>query len=161
MQISITETNGNPCESSRITVRVTDFYVRVQSPAYIAGVTNPIFEASRAWDLLLVIGAGTLTVAKDIFATYPVTTNPGLGMPLISRTGTLKAESSISSEDDIGRLMTKDGAKNDFIAKSDNNADKVFIDDVGAFYPSCNVRAHRSFFPRSVQLLKIILAKAW
>ncbi|KAF9464958.1 stabilization of polarity axis-domain-containing protein [Collybia nuda] len=101
-------------------------------PAYIAGVTNPIFQTSRAWDLLLVIGAGTVTVAKDIHTTYPVTSNPGLGAPLISRTGTLKAESSISSEDDIGRLITKDGTKSDFAARSDNNADKVFIDDIRA-----------------------------
>ncbi|RDB24706.1 Protein mesA [Hypsizygus marmoreus] len=101
-------------------------------PAYIAGVTNPIFESSRAWDLLLVIGAGTVTVAKDIHTTYPVTTNTALGAPIISRTGTLKAESSIGSEDDVGRVSGKDGGRAEFTAKADNNADKIFIEDIRA-----------------------------
>lgn len=97
-------------------------------PAYIAGVTNPIFEAG-AWDLFLTIGAGTVTVAKDIHTTYPVTPNASFGAPLISRTGTLKAESSIGSEDDIGRSGKEGGNA----AKTDNNADKVFIEDVCIF----------------------------
>jgi hypothetical protein len=106
----------------------------LQRPAYIAGVTNPIFESSRAWDLLLVIGAGTVTVAKDIHVTYPVSGNPGLGAPLVTRTGTLKAESSFGSEDDAGRVVGgKEGVKSDFVTKMDNNADKIFIEDVGAF----------------------------
>ena len=101
-------------------------------PAYIAGVTNPIFESSRAWDVLLVIGAGTVTVAKDIHVTYPVSGNPALGAPLITRAGTLKAESSFGSEDDAGRAVGggKEGAKSDFVTKTDNNADKIFIEDV-------------------------------
>lgn len=105
----------------------------VARPAYIAGVTNPIFESSRAWDLLLVIGAGTVTVAKDIHVTYPVSHNPVIGPPL-SRTGTLKAESSFGSEDDAGRVVgSKEGVKSDFVTKTDNNADKIFIEDVGAW----------------------------
>jgi hypothetical protein len=104
----------------------------IQRPAYIAGVTNPIFESSRAWDLLLVIGAGTVTVAKDIHVTYPVSGNLTLGAPLVTRTGTLKAESSFGSEDDGGRVVGgKEGVKNDFVTKMDNNADKIFIEDVG------------------------------
>jgi hypothetical protein len=96
-------------------------------------VTNPIFESSRAWDLLLVIGAGTVTVAKDIHITYPVSGNPTLGPPL-TRTGTLKAESSFGSEDDAGRMVGgKEGAKSDFVTKADNNADKIFIEDVSLF----------------------------
>lgn len=137
--------SGNPCESLSLADSVAGIYFRCESPAYIAGVTNPIFQSSRAWDLLLVIGAGTVTVAKDIHTTYPVTSNPGIGAPLISRTGTLKAESSISSEDDIGRLMTKDGAKSDFVVKSDNNADKVFIDDVGVSQLPSGVEANNVF----------------
>ncbi|KAF5380434.1 hypothetical protein D9615_004661 [Tricholomella constricta] len=97
-------------------------------PAYIAGVTNPIFEASRAWDLLLVIGAGTVTVAKDIHTTYPVTATPSFVAPLISRTGTLKAELSIGSEDDVGRVGGSQG-KPDYL-KADNNADRLFIEDI-------------------------------
>lgn len=95
-------------------------------------MTNPIFESSRAWDLLLDIGSGTVTVAKDIHTTYPVTGVSGLGAPLISRTGTLKAEASIGSEDDLGRNVgtNKDGPKSDFASKVDNNADKIFIEDV-------------------------------
>ena len=104
----------------------------IARPAYIAGVTNPIFESSRAWDLLLVIGAGTVTVAKDIHVTYPVSGNLALG-PLLTRTGTLKAESSFGSEDEAGRVVgSKEGTKSDFAAKIDNNADKIFIEDVGA-----------------------------
>ena len=106
------------------------FHQSLVSPAYIAGVTNPIFEASRAWDVLLVIGAGSVTVAKDIHTTYPVTPNPTLGAPLLSRTGTVRAESSIGSEDDIGRSISgKEGTK------ADNNVDRIFIEDV-SFFPS-------------------------
>lgn len=106
----------------------------IARPAYIAGVTNPIFESSRAWDLLLVIGAGTVTVAKDIHVTYPVSGFPALGAPLLTRTGTVKAESSFGSEDDAGRVVGgKEGAKSDFVSKTDNNADKIFIEDVGIF----------------------------
>ncbi|KAF8070707.1 docking domain of Afi1 for Arf3 in vesicle trafficking-domain-containing protein [Lyophyllum atratum] len=97
-------------------------------PAYIAGVTNPIFEALGAWDLLLVIGAGTVTVAKDIHSTYPVTPTPSFGAPVITRSGTLKAESSIGSEED-GRAGTSQAGKPDYI-KADNNADKLFIEDL-------------------------------
>ncbi|KAG6831578.1 hypothetical protein H0H87_004797 [Tephrocybe sp. NHM501043] len=99
-------------------------------PAYIAGVTNPIFESSRAWDLLLVIGAGTVTVAKDIHTTYPVTATPSFGAPLLSRSGTLKAESSMTSEDgDAPRGPSNQGGRPDY-TKSDNNADKLFIEDI-------------------------------
>lgn len=96
-------------------------------PAFIAGVTNPIFENSRQWDLFLNIGTGSVTVSKDIHTTYPAITTIGLAGPLITRTGTLKAESSIGSEDDIAR-MAKEGSKGDL--SKDNNADKLFIDDV-------------------------------
>ncbi|KAG6813287.1 hypothetical protein H0H92_012442 [Tricholoma furcatifolium] len=99
-------------------------------PAYIAGVTNPIFESSRAWDLLLVIGSGTVTVAKDIHATYPVTAIPSFGAPLLTRSGTLRAESSMTSEDgEVQRTGSSQGGRPDY-AKFDNNADKLFIEDI-------------------------------
>lgn len=91
--------------------------------AYIAGVTNPIFESSKAWDLLLDISTGTVTVAKDIHTNCPV-----LPLGFISATrSTLKAESSLA--DDDGR--NKDGTKGaDYVAKSDSNADNLFMEDV-------------------------------
>lgn len=48
---------------------------------------------------------------------------------MISRAGTLKAENSIGSDDGQG----KDGAKNDFVGKSDHNVDNLFIEDVRSF----------------------------
>lgn len=71
-------------------------------------------------------------MTKDIHANHPVMLIPGVGAPLISRTGTVKAESSFGSEDDIGR--SKDGAKADFVAKADHNADNLFIEDVRAYF---------------------------
>jgi hypothetical protein len=78
-----------------------------------------------------------MVVAKDILATYPPTAAPGLsGVSLISRTGPLKAESSLASEDDIGRIGRdiKEGSKTDFVAKVDNNADNLFIEDVSRLF---------------------------
>ncbi|EAU91626.1 MesA protein [Coprinopsis cinerea okayama7 len=98
-------------------------------PAYIAGVTNPIFEASKMWDLLLDISTGNVTVAKDIHVTYPVSNTIGLSAPLITRSGTLKPESSVGSEEEIARLA-KEGGK-DYQYK-DNNADRIFIEDIRA-----------------------------
>ena len=98
------------------------------SPAYIAGVTNPIFEASRAWDLLLDISTGSVTVAKDIHITYPATVTVGLGGPLLTRSGTFKVESTITSEDEQLIRMAKEGSKAE--SGKDYNTDKVFIEDV-------------------------------
>ncbi|KAJ7571850.1 docking domain of Afi1 for Arf3 in vesicle trafficking-domain-containing protein [Mycena floridula] len=94
--------------------------------AYIAGVTNPIFESSRAWDLLLDISTGSVTVAKDILTTWPVSPLPFSGSSmtrvgtgaLVNKSGTLKAEGSIPDD------------KGEFTAKSDNNGDNLFIEDI-------------------------------
>ncbi|KAJ7213037.1 stabilization of polarity axis-domain-containing protein [Mycena pura] len=100
-------------------------------PAYIAGVTNPIFKSSPTWDLLLDISSGTVTVAKDIHSTYPVSSGMPLGVPGIVRSATFSTESSLGSEEDIVRAATaKDGPKSDFVAKADNNADNLFIEDI-------------------------------
>jgi len=99
-------------------------------PAYIAGVTNPIFESSRQWDLFLDISTGHVTVAKDIHTTYPPSSTAGLSANVPPRVGTLKAESSIGSEDDAGRIM-----KERLDTSKDNNADKVFIEDVSFCRP--------------------------
>ena len=114
-----------------------------------------------------------MVVAKDIHTTYPPTVPPALGIsgaPLISRTGTLKAESSLGSEDDIGRLVGRDlkeGSKADFVAKADNNADNPFIEDVSHLlitsFPEIallNV-ASDCGISRSVQRLNTTSEKAW
>ncbi|KAL0956922.1 hypothetical protein HGRIS_003026 [Hohenbuehelia grisea] len=96
-------------------------------PAYIAGVTNPIFESSRMWDLLLDIGSGNVVVAKEINTTYPPAALPSLGgFTLNSRTGTLKSESSAASEDDMAR--SKDKAEPG--PRAENNVDTLFIEDI-------------------------------
>ncbi|KAL0575799.1 hypothetical protein V5O48_006177 [Marasmius crinis-equi] len=91
-------------------------------PAYIAGVTNPIFGSSRMWDLMLDIGTGTVTVHKDIHTAHPVTPT-GFLAPLMSRTGTIKAEASIGNEDDSR-------GNKDFVVKTDNTTDNLFIEDI-------------------------------
>lgn len=49
----------------------------------------------------------------------------------LARHGTLRAESSIGSEDELGRLPGRDNqaSKSEFTAKADN-ADNVFIEEV-------------------------------
>lgn len=91
-------------------------------------MTNPIFESSRQWDLFLDISTGHVSVAKDIHSTYPSSTTMGLSATITPKVGTLKAESSIGGEDDGGRV-----AKDKTDPSKDNNADKVFIEDVSAF----------------------------
>ncbi|EGO29734.1 hypothetical protein SERLADRAFT_365750 [Serpula lacrymans var. lacrymans S7.9] len=102
------------------------------TPAYIAGVTNPIFESSGSWDLLMDIGTGRVVVSKDILTSFPPTTTPPAIIPLVTRSGTIKAESSVGSEDDIARIATRDGKeaqKADYSAKGDS-LDNIFIEDV-------------------------------
>ncbi|KAI0064359.1 spindle pole body interacting protein [Artomyces pyxidatus] len=99
-------------------------------PAYIAGVTNPIFESGGSWDLLCDVGSGRMVVSKDIHISHPPSGVAAGAPPLIIRTGTLKAEASIGSEDDIGRVPGRDrDQRSDFTAKADN-ADNMFIEDI-------------------------------
>ena len=101
------------------------------SPGYIAGVTNPIFEAAGAWDLLCDIGTNRMVVHKDIYANHPATWNPASNQ-LIIRAGTLKAEISVGSEEEVVRVPTKEGAapqKPEVSAKQDH-PDNIFIEDV-------------------------------
>ena len=105
----------------------------ISRPAYIAGVTNPIFETSRAWDLLLDISTGHVIVAKDIHATYPTAVSQ-VAPPLIILSGTIKAESSLGNEDDLVKGGGKD--KTDYVPKADNNADTLFIEDVSRQMPA-------------------------
>jgi hypothetical protein len=97
-------------------------------------VTNPIFESSGSWDLLCDVGGGRIVVSKDVHSSHPPS-----GVQVVqpsttlNRNGTLKAESSIGSEDDLGRMpgREKETPKSDFTAKADS-ADNVFIEDVRA-----------------------------
>lgn len=72
-------------------------------------------------------------VAKDIHLTCPVSSITGLPAPFITRAGTLKPESSVGSEEEIARLA-KEGKDSAF---KENNADKIFIEDVSPFFPRC------------------------
>ncbi len=104
------------------------------SPGFIAGVTNPIFESSGCWDLLCDVAAGRMVVSKDIHSSHPPVGNHAGMSSTLARNGTLRAESSIGSEDDLGRLPGRENqaSKSDFTgftAKADN-ADNVSIEDV-------------------------------
>ncbi|KAI6040901.1 docking domain of Afi1 for Arf3 in vesicle trafficking-domain-containing protein [Pisolithus marmoratus] len=98
------------------------------TPAYIAGVTNPIFETSTAWDLLMDIGSARVVVHKDIHINFP-TTPPAIG-PLLTRQA-IRAENSAASEEEIARIATRDretSQKTDFSAKADS-LDNIFMED--------------------------------
>jgi hypothetical protein len=113
-----------------------------RSPAYIAGVTNPIFEATGSWDVLFDIGTSRVVISKDINVNCPPSASATGGSTTasgnvptvnsIARSGPLKSEPSLGSEDDIGRVG-KDAtqSKNEFIAKADS-PDNLFIEDVSA-----------------------------
>ncbi|CAK5265904.1 unnamed protein product [Mycena citricolor] len=93
-------------------------------PAFIAGVTNPIFKSSPTWDLLLDISTGSVTVARDIHAAHPVSTT--FAFPGIARTATFNPETSLPSEEN------GTGAKTDFLPKADHNADNIFMEEIKA-----------------------------
>ncbi|KIY46793.1 spindle pole body interacting protein [Fistulina hepatica ATCC 64428] len=103
-------------------------------PGYIAGVTNPIFESSKSWDVLIDISLGTVTIAKEILINHPVVAPhlPSTSSPIITRAN-IKSETS--SEEDA-RVSGSVGAGSSFrdsqlsAAKADTSADTVFMDDV-------------------------------
>jgi hypothetical protein len=74
------------------------------------------------------VGGGRIVVSKDIHTSFPPTsvTSP-ISPQLILRTGTLKAEGSVGSEDDIGR--GREGQKSEFTARTDS-VDNLFMEDV-------------------------------
>lgn len=95
----------------------------LSSPGYISGVTNLIFESSKSWDLLCDVGTGRMVVSKDITTTYPYSPPPTLAPHLTSR-GTLKAESSVGSEEEFGKL------RSDHSSSKSDNYDNLFMEDV-------------------------------
>lgn len=104
----------------------------VSTQAYIAGVTNPIFETSGSWDLLMDIGTARVVVHKDIHISFPTTmAPPALVNTMMPRP--IKAENSTGSEDDIQRIATRDGKdgnqKSEFAARQDS-LDNMFIEDL-------------------------------
>ncbi|KAI0366822.1 spindle pole body interacting protein [Pilatotrama ljubarskyi] len=114
-------------------------------PGYIAGVTNPIFETAGSWDLLCDIGTNRMVVSKDIYLNHPASWSSS--NPLIMRSGTLKAEGSVGSEEEAVRVQTKEGGstqKPEFAGRPDS-ADNVFVEDVlgaiASHYSEAHVRA--------------------
>jgi hypothetical protein len=108
---------------------------RFYSPAYIAGVTNPIFEQTGNWDLLCDVGVvggisssgqqgGRMVISKDIHARYPANSAPIGGPPVLTRTGTLRND-AIPGEEEVAR---KD---KDYTAKADN-PDNLFVEEVSS-----------------------------
>jgi hypothetical protein len=76
------------------------------------------------------VGGGRIVVSKDIHTSFPPTSvATPIGPPLIIRTGTLKAEGSVGSEDEIGR--GREGQKSEFTARTDST-DNLFMEDVSA-----------------------------
>ena len=124
-------------DDSGVESQYTEMGVLMVRPAYIAGVTNPIFESSGSWDLLFDVSNGRVIVSKDINSTFPPSSASGhLGVtPINSRSGILKAEGSLGNEDDVGRAPGKEGRdagqKSDFVARTDS-PDNLFMEDVGA-----------------------------
>jgi len=63
-------------------------------------------------------------ISKDISTTCPYSPPPSLAPQLVSRTGTLKAESSVGSEEEFGKLRT------DFPSSKSENYDNMFMEDI-------------------------------
>jgi hypothetical protein len=98
-------------------------------PGYIAGVTNPIFESFGSWDILCDISTGRIAVSKDILQSHPVTAPALSNHILVARSGTLKAEASLPSEEELGRLPSSAPQRGDYTSKADST-DNLFIEDV-------------------------------
>ena len=89
--------------------------------AYVAGVTNPIFEAAGAWDLIFDITGLRVVVHKDIHINVPATATPGV--PPMLRAGTFQGQAGVNGDDD---------REKNYVAKADY-PDNVFMEDVSRF----------------------------
>lgn len=73
-----------------------------------------------------------MVVSKDIHTNYPATSiqinNPN---QLLIRTGTLKAEGSLGSEEDIIRPSGVNAVPKAEYSSKGENQDNLFVDDVG------------------------------
>lgn len=132
------------------------------SPAYIAGVTNPIFESGGLWDLIFDVAGGRVIISKDIHLNFPTTSG---GPPPLLRVGTFQVVAALNGEDDIGRVPGREGKdagqKGDYVAKADN-ADNVFMEDV-RLRPSVSLVWFKLTlkFGRSFRPYPITSEKAW
>ena len=73
-----------------------------------------------------------MAISKDIHLNYPSSSNSTLPGQLITRTGTLRAEGSVGSEEEMSVRPSKElnsAQKAEFIGKFDN-ADNIFMEDV-------------------------------
>ncbi|EKM58113.1 uncharacterized protein PHACADRAFT_139764 [Phanerochaete carnosa HHB-10118-sp] len=115
-------------------------------PGYIAGVTNPIFESSGSWDLLCDIETGRMVVSKDIHTNCPPSAIGVAPVQLVMRSGTLKAEGSVGSEDDFVRPSKELNPvqKAELLGKVETT-DNLFMDDIlsaiSLHYGESHVRA--------------------
>lgn len=134
-QISPIGRSGSQCTFVYLSVIrfLTSIFWLQSRPAYIAGVTNPIFESSGSWDLLCDVGTGRIVVSKDINTNHPPS-NTTPAIHTLARTGTLKAEGSLGSEDEMTRPSKDLGADRRGEFKPDN-ADNLFMEDVRIFIP--------------------------
>ncbi|KZT66409.1 spindle pole body interacting protein [Daedalea quercina L-15889] len=116
---------------------------------YIAGVTNPIFEASGNWDLLCDVSTGRMVVSRDIHTNYPAAPVNAQSQLLI-RTGTIRAEGTPSLDDDVVRTSKDAGGapRSEFVSggKADSSSpDNLYVEDIlaaiAAHYGEAHVRA--------------------
>jgi hypothetical protein len=136
---------------------MTSSAVSYISPAYIAGVTNPIFEAGSLWDLIFDVAGGRVIISKDIHLNSPTAAG---GPPPLLRAGTFQGVTALNGDDDLGRVSGKDaGQKGDYVAKADNT-DNVFMEDVHLSFAFVMTNLTVKF-DRSLQLYRITLEKAW
>jgi hypothetical protein len=67
-----------------------------------------------------------MVVSRDIHINFPPSTYGSGGNPLITRSGSLKTENSIGTEDDQGRWPKENS---EFVVRADNY-DNMFMEDV-------------------------------
>lgn len=70
-------------------------------PGYIAGVTNPRFEDLHAWDLLLNIENGKMTIAKDMEPVAPMRTNTRPNMSEAYSSNSLTSSGGVGPEAEV------------------------------------------------------------
>lgn len=74
-------------------------------------------------------------VSKDINIHFPPAPTSLSGHSLIARSGTLKAETSVGSEEELVKNGAREGAgasKNEYVTKADSH-DSLFIEDVSRY----------------------------
>jgi hypothetical protein len=70
-------------------------------PGYIAGVTNPRFEDLHAWDLLLNIENGKMTIAKDLEPAPPVRSNTRINMSEAYSSNSLTSSNGVGPDGEV------------------------------------------------------------